>query len=424
MDDSSFLLLAKQGGPLGFNSFYDDPGSGFLRTTSWIVSWPAYWAAGWLGSGALYLINAVLVVGIVLVFGAAAKCFFGWRSQWTFAAFIAATFIWPYTAELFAFPSLQEKSILLGAGLLLWWVSRGIRVKNWLGSYSLLIFISILAFNTKTQITLFIPGLLLALVLSTQFSSTLPKDRYLARRMTAGALWFLCSLSLIILALRGSYTVGTRGGEWFHIPTNSALAGLAALTFTYSIILLIRRHRGYSISADLIAVVWPITTLFAFSIWDLRNYYLAVVGVMFAVLIANILNWSHSRRFPSVVALALIVASSIWMLLRIPMFFEATASINNFLNDPITSQLNSTKALIEVSCEEAPIHFNRYAQDRGLLGLTFVTGDPANTQEGPARYVLADERLCPLAIQVIDPPVWTDGSRYGYQLFLVEGDES
>ena len=119
MDDGGLLGLAESGGPLYFASYLaGGPETGFIRATSMVIVWPTYWLGTVAGPLWFYLTNTILVFACLVAFGLAIARLLGWKSAWLGTLFLAATLLWPYTAELFFYPSLSEKGIILGAALI------------------------------------------------------------------------------------------------------------------------------------------------------------------------------------------------------------------------------------------------------------------------------------------------------------------
>ena len=72
---------------------------------------------------------------------------------------------------------------------------------------------------------------------------------------------------------------------------------------------------------------------------------------------------------------------------------------------------------------EAPDHYNRYAANLGLSGLTFafLANRPtvvASDQPPGNEYIFSDARLCPWSPDSADwATVWTTGDAKAFQLF-------
>ena len=164
MDDGRLLSLAQSGGPLHFaNYLAGGTETGFIRATSMVIVWPTYLLGTVAGPVWFYLANTALVFACLAVFGLAMGRLLGWKSTWLGVVFLSASLLWPYTAELFFFPSLSEKGIILGAALMFWWIFEAPRLTSPIAFWLSLVAVSLFAFATKTQILVFVPGFLYAL---------------------------------------------------------------------------------------------------------------------------------------------------------------------------------------------------------------------------------------------------------------------
>lgn len=159
MDDGVLLELAERYGPLQFAHDYGwRPSAGFLNDFSRILVWPTYWLGSTAGPTWFFLANAALVFVCMLAFGLAVSTIIGWTGPSPILVFLAGAFLWPYTPELFFFPSLQEKGIILGAALMFWWVGYAPKFKSAIGFWLTLAMASTAAFTTKTHFLVFVPA--------------------------------------------------------------------------------------------------------------------------------------------------------------------------------------------------------------------------------------------------------------------------
>jgi len=420
MDDSNFLNLAKSGGPWVFHSFYGDPATGFLRNASWFVSYPAYWLANIYGSSALYLINAFILIAISVIAGLVSFLPLQVRQTHLLIGFVGAFFLWPYTAELLVFPSLQEKTILLGAACLLWWVTTAVHIRSGIASYSMLALISVVAFTSKVQITLFIPALLLYLIIL----FTQREDRTTRLRiLVAGILWTTLTVALIFLVLTGNYSSGTSGDEGLSLKISPPMLLLFVISLTYGIALLIRYLVQRTLSnqpmkyVEILPLLWMVTIFLTGFVWEWRNYYLSIVAFPFALMVLVILSWLRIRSLSIIACSILLLTSMAWLIFRLPMFFEATSSVRAFLSSSIAIQLDVEKAVVYVGCAEAPTHFNRYAIEQNLTDIRFEFVENINSQTGSSNYYFSDSKLCPIPSVDSQATIWTSGSLNSYVLY-------
>jgi hypothetical protein len=355
----------------------------------------------------------------MLAFGFAAGKIMGWTGPWPTVVFFAGTLLWPYTAELFFFPSLQEKGIILGAGLMLWWVSCAPRFKSPRNYWLTLALACAAAFTTKMHFLVFVPAILLALW-------TRPEARTPCfRRHATGATFLIVALSalLVVLALKGSYSESTRGTVGLSFLDDRRFLLLVALTVLYLIALAIRAFLHRNKSPDWVPAVMLLSMCGAFVMWDIRNYYLTIAGVMVGSVLATVVGWMRPTWRQIGVAAVLTIAACCWLLFRLPTVYGSLASIGAFLTSPIAEELATANATIYVSCMEAPEHYNRYATRTSLTGLTFATLkdadiEPIDPQPGAHSYIIGDTRLCPWSPTTSEWKVaWTTGDSDFFQLY-------
>jgi len=325
---------------------------------------------------------------------------------------------WPYTAELFFFPSLQEKAVILGAAILLLWIVALDRLRvPWL-HVALLIPTTALAFTTKTQILVFIPGLLAALWIS-RSSANKPADFWI--RVTATVLWIAASLGLVIVAISGSYSSSTQGDIDASFLQDRRFQLLSAVLIVYLPALIVRAVMKSVVAGDFVPAVLLLSMCGAFVVWDIRNYYLAVASVMVAGALTSLVSWLKITWLSFVAAVLAALLAIAWLVLRLPQVYASLASVGQFLQSESAKDLSSENSTILVSCLEAPNHYNEYAVRFDLSGIDFLFAEAGQkTLLDVSTYVLADSRLCPWPPSIPRDgwePVWT--SRYGSQAYAL-----
>lgn len=407
MDDSRFVEFAGISNPLSYAAGFFNPDLGFIRSGSLIIVWPAAWLGYHLGPGAYFLTNVVIVTACLAAFGFAYGRVARWHSQWLFVAFMGASFAWPYTAEMLFFPSLSEKGIILGGAALL----LGIWALNTIASPRLRLFVlmiaTLFAFSTKTQILLLVPGAIVMLW-ATENRQDQTSERFL--RWTATALWIVCSIGVIALARLGSYTAGTQGAIGTGFLQDRRFQLLMGIAMLYSIAVLWRVVRRHFRATDLVPAAYLFAAASAFSIWEIRNYYLAVASLGVASAAVTVLTWLRGKVV-AILAIVSVAVASAWLTYRLPQVYESLASVRQFLQSDTAQQLSASKAKILVSCSEAPDHYNPYADRFNVPGLefAFAEGDAPSTTNANI-YIFADSRLCPWPGSVARDewePVWT-----------------
>ena len=198
---------------------------------------------------------------------------------------------------------------------------------------------------------------------------------------------------------------------------------LAVLTILYVLALVTRVILRRNQPSDWVPAVMLISMCGTFVIWDIRNYFLAIAGVMVGCAAATVASWMRPSWRQVCLAVVLTISASAWLLFRLPAVYGSLASVGDFLASPIVKQLDAERATVYVSCMEAPVHYNKYAADIGLNDVNFsYLGDrPSDTDLGQgvgAEYVFGDSRLCPWAPDSSNwQTVWTNGNPQSFQLF-------
>ncbi len=426
MDDGLLLEQAATKSPFSFAHDYGwRPGAGFLNDFSMLIVWPTYWIGSVAGPSWFFLVNSLVVFACILAFGFALGKIMGWESSWRTLVFLAGTLLWPYTADLFFFPSLQEKGIILGVALVLWWIRRAPTFNSVILFWLSLTIVCAAAFTSKTHFLVFIPALLFALW-------TLPEIRTQRfRRCAIGATIVILALAALLafLAVGGTYSQSTRGTVGTSFLNDPRFLMLAALTCAYVSALLIRGFLHKSNATDWIPAMMLLTMCGAFAVWEIRNYFLSIAGVMVGAALATAIGWMRPSWRRTGVTAALVVAACFWLLFRLPTVYGSLASIGDFLTSPVARQLNAEQADIYVSCLEAPNHYNTYAGKLGLTGLHFAFLGEDSLDFSPSMineytYVLADDRLCAWSPDSVGwESVWTTGKAGSFQLFRHSSQE-
>ena len=425
MDDGGFLEIARTGGPLHFAStLTGGVDTGFFRTSSMLLVWPAYWLGTVAGPTWFFVANAMIAFACLIAFALAMRRLLVWPGVWPGVAFLATATLWPYTAELFFFPSLSEKGIVLGAAALFWWSAESDRLRSGIAYWATLLVASAFAFTTKVHILVFIPAIILSIWLAPRTEHSTLNVR---RALSATVLLLALSSILVIVALKAPYTQSTQGALGLDFVSDRRFLGLVTLTGLYVVAQSVRVFLGKQRSLDWVPATLLATMCGAFIVWDIRNYFLSIAGVMVGSAVATGVSWMRLSWRQIAVSAALTVAAIAWLLIRLPTVYTSLASVGSFLTSTVAAQLNAEKATIYVSCLEAPDHYNRYAANIGLTGIRFTfLGDASRSldsvQQGDNTYVLADSRLCPWS----PPPagwasVWTTGDDRAYRLFAPTG---
>jgi len=398
MDDSNLLILAANNDPISYSHIYGwRPGYGFINNTSMVITWPVYALGSAFGPAVFFTANAVLSFLLILFAAYALAKVLDICTLVTILTFTSTAFLWPYTADLLFFPSLQEKGVILGVSLLFLWI-HFTRVKRssfvfWL-TFALAL---LLAFTTKTHIALFIPAIVAALWMVNWGLRTSNSVSRLAGA-TVGLL--LLSIGTLWLAIDGDYSSGTQGGRDVSFILDRRFQFLVTLAAAYSAYLVYRSVRREFRAIELVPLLTVLPFIASFSVWEVRNYYLTVVSIGVASMAAVIVANFKSRYVGLLAALICLAAAVSWIVWRVPLIYQPLASVQDFLVSTEGQFLGRQKAVVGVTCSEAPTHFNRYTVSKGNADLEFKW--TANRPED-FEFVLGDNRLCPFNP---DPALW------------------
>ena len=248
-------------------------------------------------------------------------------------------------------------------------------------------------------------------------------DRFiLINRWIATALWTSLSLALLLLARTGSYTSSTQGNLGAQFLSDRRFQLLAGLLGLFVVALIWRLARRNFTHSDILPAVFLATVCLAFPIWEIRNYYLAVASVGTAAVAVTVLSWTSSERLIAIAAVLSILLSSLWLAYRLPQVLGSLASVRQFLESDTAQRLSSNEVTVLVSCIEAPVHYNSYAERFNVSGVDFRFADEvAGVAQDEDIYIFADSRLCPWPASIPRTgwqPIWTSPSgSEAYTLF-------
>jgi len=402
---------------------------GSPRQSSFLGLWPLYRMA--VEPMAFFLVNALVVLLCLVAFWWAFRPLLARSSGAAMVTFLAVAICWPFTADLFFFPSLQEKFIILGAAGLLGWVRLARRKPECVSTWILLALLVPFAFTTKLHIVVFVPGVLLALWAGGSGASRagLRRARVVASLVIIGA-----SGVLGALALFGDYTRERRGdafeltrlAEWrFLLVAGVTVAVALAYAFVWRVGLA-RVETG----AHGVCLTFLMTMVGAFLVWDVYQRHLAIVSVMIAGSAASFTVSLGPRARFAVAATALVLAGA-WQMYRLPHVFSSLGSFGDFIRSGQAADLAEQETVVYSTCYEARYNYELYAVREGLDGLKFGWLDDLDrlplASEGTSAQVLvlADHVLCPLAAsehfgaaeEVSE--VWQSGRSRGFRLISI-----
>jgi len=429
MDDGTFLSKAAGASPLAFVGSWDHVEFGNLRHASFLGTWPLYRFAN--DPLTLFLANAVLVVFCLLVFWWVLRPLMGDASSGALGLFLAVAILWPFTSDLFFFPSLQEKFVILGAAGLLGWVHLARRNPQSVYTWMVLVVLVPVAFTTKLHIVVFVPGVLLALWVG---RSSSPRPGLRAAQAVASLVMVGASAALGVLALVGDYTSERRGGafdltrlsEWrfIFLAAVTVAVALACACFRWA------APARPGTEAQIVCLTSLVTMVGAFLVWDVYQRHLAIASVMIAgsaVSFAAVLG--PRARFA--VACTTLVLASAWQMYRLPHVFSSLGSFGDFIRSEQADNLAEQEAVVYSTCFEARYNYELYALREGVPGLRFGWLDDSEDPnllsigESGEVLVLADHVLCPLSQsswskEVRDVAVvWESDRGRGFQLLAM-----
>jgi hypothetical protein len=412
VDDASLLGLVAEVGQHGFGSVYwervwDD-------ITSWGMVRPWYWAlayveyrAGREGPLTLYVVNWAATGAALLAAGLALERAFRVptrRRPVFLGVYGVAVFVFPWTLDLFAFPSYQEKWVIAAAAMgFAWFAAPYPRVPAW-AWYATSVAVVAAGSATKAQFVLFLPALVL-LLLDQRRRGVVSWTRV----VFVSSISVIAAAALRAIAWYGSYTSSFSAD---NVPVQLRdhyfwlVAALAAAWAIYTIEQA-RRGRG-TLFLDLVPLVVFAAFTVVFAQWEgwLFTVIAPVVAGAFALAISRV-----DRQFVAVVVIAAgIVWAGAWIVVRGNELYGSLASIREFVRSPVAISLARRGEPVFISCQEGADAISGYVRrERGLpLGVRPRSGVPWNSAAvsppPPAfRFALADERLCPA---LIDPAEW------------------
>ena len=431
VDDASLLGLVAEVRDRGFGTVYahsvwnDISGWGMVRPFYWSLAYGEYrigsesptalYAVNWLATGAA-LLAAGLALGSAFRVEARARAVF-------LGAYGAAVFVFPWTLDLFAFPSYQEKWVILGAALALWWFASPRRELPAWAWYAISVLVVAVGAATKAQFVVYLPALVLLLVHQRSRG-----EASWARVAFVTAIGMLAAGTLRAVAWYGSYTsdfstdnVSTQLRDhhfWL-------LCVLAALWGAYVIARAVR-GRG-AIWIDLIPLAVFAAFVIVFAQW--QGWLYTVIAPVVAGAFALAVSRFELRWLAYAVVAAGIVWACAWTAVRTNELYGSLASIREFVRSPVAVQLAKRREPVFISCQEGADAISGYVRrEQGLpLGVRPRSGVPWNAAAGSPpppgfQFALADAHLCPALIDESQwRAVWRSSHGGGFTLYELAG---
>lgn len=428
VDDSLLLAYARDITWAGLPEAWIDR----LRydVTSWGMVRPFYWAiayvqyrAGAEGPTVLYLLNW-LVLGAILVLAgiALARAFrVPAASRPLFlGVYGAAVFLYPWTLDLFAFASYQEKWVILAAALGLLWLAdprEQVRPAAW---YAASVAVIALGSLTKAQFLIFLPAFLL-LVADSQRGRA-DRWRRVAGVAVAGA---VAGIALRIVAAHGDYTADYGLHNVPEQLRDRYIWLLSALVLAWTVYAAAyhRRHPG-SLARDLVPSVTFIAFVAVFAQWP-GGFLYSVIGFVLAGAFALAVTRLARQALAGAALGVTLVAACGWIWVRTDALYSSLASIGEFARSAEARSVAASGAPVYVSCEEGSAAIAGYVRrEQGLVltvsperGRPWESADDLPPPDG-FRYALADARLCPASIdESAWVTVWRPSREGGFTLY-------
>ena len=431
MDDAALLTLVQDVGRHGFFEVYGDRvwadiwGWGMVRPLYWAFAYVHY-RAGSDSATVLHVINWAATSGALLAIGYGLSRAFrvpGARRPLFLGLFGAAVFVFPWTLDLYAFPSLQEKWVLLAAALgLVWFADPRRRVGPWVW-YGTSAAVLLLGAATKAQFLVYAPAFLLILL-----DQRRRRETPTARIVFVLALSAAIAICLSLIGAHGSYT-SQFGPEHVDEQLRSHyLWLLTALTAVWTGYALVRHRRGGgSLLTDLIPTAVFCAFVVVFAQWP--GFIFPLLAPAAAGAFALAVTRSPDLRLTAVLLAGATVWAVVWVGVRTNELYGSLASIGQFVNSSEARSIAARGEPVYISCEEGSGAIAAYLRRRsgGDLNVEGDAGVPwtaARGHEPPPRFgwALADAHLCP-ALVVPDKwtAVWRPDAKGGFVLYRRKG---
>jgi hypothetical protein len=387
---------------------------------------PFYWAlayveynAGAESPAALYLVNWAVTGGVLAFAGfAMARAFrvAGDRLGIFLAVYGGAVFVYPWTLDLFAFPSYQEKWVVLAAALGLLWFAEpreGLPAWQWYAVSALVIGLGSM---TKAQFVVFLPAFLL-LVLDHR-----REGRASWRRVAAvAAMSAVAGLVLRVVAWHGAYTEGFGLSNVPDQLGSKYLWLVAAFAVAWTVYASVRRE---ALLRDLIPTAVFLAFVFVFAQWP-GGFLWTLLGFVAAGAFALAVSRLPSPALAITALVASLVWACTWIVVRTDELYSSLTSIGEFARSAPARSLAAAGTPVYISCEEGSAAIAGYVRREQGLPLSVRPQDAAPWSsakgvEPPAgfRYALVDAHLCPAAIDGAKwRAVWTPSRDGGFVLY-------
>jgi hypothetical protein len=433
VDDSALLGLVSEISERGFDTVYgervweDITGWGMVRPFYWALAYGEY-RIGAEGPLYLYVVNWAATGAALALAGLALGRAFRVPEQRRglfFGAFGAAVFVFPWTLDLFAFPSYQEKWVILGAAAGLAWFAAPRDELPWWAWYGGSALVVGLGAVTKAQYVVFLPAFCLLLLHQRRRGETT-----WGRIAYVVALCLVAAAALRAIAWYGSYTSSFSADNVSAQLRSHHLWLLVACALVWSAYAAVRALRGRdTLFLDLVPLAVFCAFVVVFAQWE--GWLFTVIAPVVAGAFALAVSRLDQRRLAVAVVAAGVVWACAWTAVRTEELYGSLASIREFVRSPEALALAQRETPVFISCQEGAEAISAYVRrERGEpLGVRPRSGVPWNSAAGSPPppgfdFALADARLCPAEI---DPgrwhPVWRSSHGGGFVLYELAAED-
>jgi len=412
VDDGIALGLVRSVGDQGFFHAYghmvwDDARiGGQVRPFYWLLEYVAY-RGGLHSTTALYVLNwaytglclAVAGLGLAAAFRVSAS-----RRPLFLATYGAAVFVFPWTLDLFAFPSPQERSVALAAGLGLLWFAQPRRELRPVFWYAISTAVVVLGSLTKATFLVFLPVFLLLLV-DGRRRGLVPWSRVTWVTVVGVA----TAVALRVVGAHGGYTDQFSLGNVRPQAHSHYLWLFVLLAVAWTAYSLLRSRRGAdTLLLDLIPVVAVASFADVYLQWQGWVFYLiaTIVAGAFALLVTRL----PGARLVAIALATAVVWAVTWTVVRTNELYSSLDSIGEFARSPAALKLALTQTPVYISCEEGSQQISHYVNREQNVPLTVKPSESVSWSQAKGAppppvfdYALADRHLCPA---LIDRSAW------------------
>jgi hypothetical protein len=403
--DSLYYLMFMHGSMYGY--FGSTAFSMLLRA-------PLYYVGDLFGAAAFYSLNAVHSSLIIIAF-LTASAYVGMFSIRLLPTAVAATFLWPFTLEMFFFRG-GEDGAILAIAFLLWWLRRSISIKSQYVFLGTSISLFALVALVKSTVIVFLPAIaMIAWMMRAEYPDG----------FRPGLLIFLAFLMMVVIALAtmtGAYSSGVRYGTVVSNISRPYPLLLTGITLAYAMYLGIRIQRGRSKPLEAAPLAMMVIMTAAIIFIGERNYFLAPFGPMFGVAVAVGTGHLSHLTLQRAASGAILAASLAWVLFRTPQVFLPLHGIGAFTQGDFALRLAQEHAVVYTSCAEGAGHFRRYSEWKWGISPDFrpLEGEGGYRFGIPedAVYVFGDRRLCPAPSGLTGWDIaWSSRGKDGFRLY-------